>query len=156
MARHRIPLAIAAAVLAVAGLAGPAAADDDRSRLGRAIPPIEEAPPATSCRVIDFESARVRTLPTVPPRHVLVVRGEKPYLNMQVNLVPLVYIRQPEYWGIEVVGCLPEVGLPAVGDYVVKLDLEGTIGTRGIEVIGANRSKKIDIPASGRSSNRPS
>lgn len=153
MTRHRIPLAIAAAVLAVAGLAGPAAAGpaaaaDDRSPrlVGRAIPPTEAPPPATDCRVIDFKSARVRTLPTVPPRHVLVVRGEKPYLNMQVTLVPLVYIRQPEYWGIEVIGCLPEVGLPALGDYRVKLDLEGTIGTRGIEVIGANRSQKIDIP----------
>ena len=149
MARHRIPLAITAAALAVTGLAGPAAANDDRSTrlVGQAIPPTEAAPPATDCRVIDFKSARVRTLPTVPPRHVLVVRGEKPYLNMQVNLVPLVYIRQPEYWGIEVVGCLPEVGLPAIGDYVVKLDLEGTIGTRGIEVIGANRSQKINLPA---------
>jgi hypothetical protein len=147
MARHRIPLVIAAAVLAVAGLAGPAAADDDRSRLGRAIPPIEEASPATNCRVIDFESAQVRTLPTVPPQRALVVRGEKPYLNMQVNLVPLVYIRQPEYWGIEATGCLPGVGLPAVADYVVKLDLEGTIGTCGIEVIGADHSEKIDIPA---------
>lgn len=149
MARHRIPLTIAAAVLALAGLAGLAAANDDRSPrlVGQAIPPTEEAPPATDCRVIDFKSARVRTLPTVPPRHVLVVRGEKPYLNMQVNLVPLVYIRQPEYWGIEVVGCLPEVGLPAVADYVVKLDLEGTVGTRGIEVIGTNHSEKIDIPA---------
>lgn len=148
MVRRRIPLAIAAAVLAVAGLAGPAAAADDRSpRVGQAIPPTEEASPATDCRVIDFTSARVHTLPTVPPRHVLVVRGEKPYLNMQVDLVPLIYIRQPEYWGIEVIGCLPEVGLPAVGDYVAKLDLEGTIGTRGVEVIGASRSQKIDIPA---------
>lgn len=146
MTRHRIPLTIAAAALAVAGLAGPAAADNDRSRLGQAIPTTEQAPPATNCRVIDFESAQVRTLPTVPAQHVLVVRGEKPYLNMQVNLVPLVYIRQPEYWGIEVTGCLPEVGLPAVGDYRVKLDLAGTIGTRGIEVIGANRSEKIDVP----------
>jgi hypothetical protein len=73
-------------------------------------------PTPQSCRVIDFESAQVFTLPTVPPRHVLVVRGEKPYFNMQVNLIPLVYIQEPEYWGIEVVGCLPEVGLPAVAN----------------------------------------
>lgn len=102
-------------------------------------------PTPQSCRVIDFEFAQVFTLPIVPPRHVLVVRGEKPYFNMQVNLIPLVYIQQPEYWSIEVVGRLPEVGLPAVAPYVVELDLDGTIGTSGIEVIGANRSKKIDI-----------
>lgn len=138
MARLRIPLAIAVAVLAVVvGLAGPAAANYQPAA----------APPSANCHMIDFEVAQVMTLRTVPPRHVLVVRGEKPYFNMQVNLVPLVYIQQPEYWGIEVVGCLPEVGLPAFAPYTVKLDLEGTIGTRGVEVIGANRSEKIDIPA---------
>lgn len=103
-------------------------------------------PTPQSCRIIDFETARVIILESFPPRHVLVVSGEKPYFNMEVSLSPLVYIRQPEYWGIEVVGCLPEVGLPALAPYVVRLDLAGTIGTRGIEVIGANRSEKIEIP----------
>ncbi len=104
-------------------------------------------PTPQSCRVIDFDSAQVVTLRTRPPRHVLVVSGEKPYFNMEVSLSPLVYIKQPEYWGIEVVGCLPEVGLPTVTPYVVRLDLNGTIGTCGIEVIGASRSEKIDIPS---------
>ncbi len=102
-------------------------------------------PTPQSCRVIDFDSAQVITLPTQPPRYVLVVSGNKPYLNLEVSLTPLVYIRQPEYWGIEVVGCLPEVGLPAVVPYVVRRDLTGTVGTCGIEVIGASRSDKIDI-----------
>jgi hypothetical protein len=98
--------------------------------------------------VIDFKSAQLHTSPTVPPRYVLVVRGEKPYLNMQVKLIPLdiVYIRALEYWGIEVVGCLPAVDLPAVGAYVAKRELNGPMGTRGIEVIGANHSEKINIP----------
>ena len=140
MARHRIPLMIATAVLAVMGLAGTAAAN----------PRSPSPPPASNCRVIDFESAQVLTSPTVPAQHVLVVRGKKPYSNMEVTLTPLVYIRQPEYWGIEVVGCLPEVGLPVVADYAVKLDLDGTIGTRGIDVIGATHSEKIDIPGKPR------
>lgn len=106
-------------------------------------------PTPQSCRVIDFDSARVVTLRTFPPRHVLVVSGEKPYFNMAVSLSPLVYIQQPEYWGVEVVGCLPEVGLPAIAPYVVSLELAGTIGTRGIEVIGASRSEKIDIATYG-------
>jgi hypothetical protein len=105
-------------------------------------------PPAQSCRVIDFNTAQVVTLRSAPPKHVLIVSGEKPYLNMEVSLVPLVYIRQPDYWGIEVVGCLPEIGLPATAPYVVRLDLASTIGTHGIEVIGANRTEKIDIPSS--------
>ncbi|MGH3805583.1 MAG: SSI family serine proteinase inhibitor [Pseudonocardiaceae bacterium] len=102
-------------------------------------------PTPQSHRVIDFDSAQVVTLRTRPPRYVLVVSGEKPYFNMEVSLSPLVYIRQPEYWGIEVVGRLPEVGLPTVTPYVVQLDLAGTIGTIGIDVIGASRSEQIDI-----------
>ena len=104
-------------------------------------------PTLQSCRVIDFDSARVVTRPADPPRHVLVVRGDKPFFDMAVSLSPLVYVRQPEYWGIEVVGCLSELGLPVVTPYVVTLELTGTIGTRGIEVIGASRSERIDIHA---------
>jgi hypothetical protein len=107
---------------------------------------LQTLPIPQSCRVISFDSARVVTLPTRPPRRVLIVSGEKPYFNMKVFLSPLVYIQRPEYWGIEVIGCLPEIGLPAVAPYVVTLDLVGTIGTRGIEVIGASRSEKIDVP----------
>lgn len=140
MARHRILLAIAAAIVSALSLGVPAAAAD------RAIQQTPTEPPGTSCRVIDFESAKVVRSSTVPAQYVLLVSGEKPYLNMQIELVPLIYIRQPEYWGIEVVGCLPEIGLPAIGRYEVKLDITGTIGTRGIEVIGASRSEKIDIP----------
>jgi Subtilisin inhibitor-like len=109
-------------------------------------PAFQALPTSQSCRLIDFDSAKVITLRTLPPRHLLVVSGQKPYFNMTVSLSPLVYIKQPEYWGIEVVGCLPEFGLPVVTPYVESLDLAGTIGTCGIEVIGANRSEKIDIP----------
>jgi hypothetical protein len=107
---------------------------------------LQALPTPQSCRLIHYDSARVVTLPTRPPRRVLIVSGEKPYFNMTVFLSPRVYIQQPEYWGIEMVGCLPGIGLPAVAPYVVTLDLAGTIGTRGIEVIGASRSEKIDMP----------
>jgi Subtilisin inhibitor-like len=110
-------------------------------------PAFQALPTVQSCRVIDFDSAQVVTLEIQPPRHVLVVSGQKPYLNMNVSLSPLVYISQPEYWGIEVVGCLPGLGLPAVVPYVVSLDLNGTISTQGIEVIGASRSQRFDIPS---------
>lgn len=66
---------------------------------------------------------------------------------MEVDLIPLVYIRQPEYWGIEVTGCLPAgIGLPTTAPYIASLPLNGIIGTRGIEVIGATRSEKISVP----------
>ena len=105
----------------------------------------EALPKSSSCRLIDFEKAEVRP-GIVSGTYILIVQGIKPYLNMQVNLIPLVYIRQPEFWGIEVTGCLPGgIGLPATEPYTVVLPLNGTIGTKGIEVIGANCSQKIPV-----------
>jgi hypothetical protein len=67
---------------------------------------------------------------------------------MEVQLEPLVFIRQPEFWGIEVVGRLPGgIGLPALAPYDVTIPLNGITGTKGIEVIGASRSKKIKVPS---------
>ncbi|MFC5824917.1 hypothetical protein [Nonomuraea insulae] len=102
-------------------------------------------PPATSVRLIDFDEARV--VPgIVPNTFILVVSGTKPYLNMKVRLSPLVYIRQPEFWGIEVVGSLPGVGLPATAPYTVSIPLDGILGTKGIEVIGATTRKTFEVP----------
>jgi len=108
--------------------------------------PMLELPAPQSSRLIDFERVKIITLESFPPQLVLVVAGTKPYLNMEVTLQPLVYIRQPEYWGIEVVGTLPGgIGLPATAPYQVSLALGGNIGTAGIEVIGATRSERRDI-----------
>lgn len=113
--------------------------------------PVEPAdlqglPPAQSSRRIGFERAEVLTLESDPPQYLLTVSGTKPYLNMDLELAPLVYIRQPEYWGIEVVGSLRGVGLPTISSYTVSLPLTGFIGTQGIEVIGAERSVTIEVP----------
>lgn len=111
-----------------------------------AIEYFEKLPPAQSQRLIDFDTIEIVTLESFPPQFVLVVRGVKPYLNMKVNLVPLVFVRQPEFWGIEVVGQLPGIGLPALAPYTVSIALSGITGTEGIEVIGANKSVKEFIP----------
>ncbi|MFC4119120.1 hypothetical protein [Nonomuraea zeae] len=104
-----------------------------------------ELPQSASVRLIDFEEARV--VPgIVPNSFILIVSGTQPYLNMKVSLSPLVYIKQPEYWGIEVVGSLPGIGLPATAPYTVSLPLDGILGTKGIEVIGANNRKTFDVP----------
>ncbi len=102
-------------------------------------------PPAESCRLIDFDRVEIAVLESFPPQHVLTVTGTKPFLNMEVDLVPLVFVRQPEYWGIEVVGCLRGIGLPALAPYTVSMPLDGFVGTEGIEVIGATRSEKIEV-----------
>jgi hypothetical protein len=94
---------------------------------------------------IEFDEARV-TPGTAPGAYVLTVSGTKPYANMEVRLSPLVYIRQPDYWEIQVVGTLPGIGLPALAPYTVSLPLDGVLGTKGIEVIGDTRRMAFDIP----------
>jgi hypothetical protein len=107
----------------------------------------EDLPKADSVRLVDFGSAEVLTLESLPPQFLLVVTGTKPFLNMEVELVPLVFVRRPEYWGVEVVGRLPGgIGLPALTPYTVSTNLSGITGTEGIEVIGATRSEKIRVP----------
>jgi hypothetical protein len=113
--------------------------------LGSLDPEFARQPVAESVRLIDFEHAEVRP-GFLPGTYILVVSGTKPYLNMQVDLSPLVYIRQPEYWGIEVIGSLPGIGLPALAPYTVSLPLDGIRGSIGIEVIGANQTQLIDLP----------
>lgn len=101
-------------------------------------------PASQSVRLIDFERAEVYP-GFLPGTYILVVSGTKPYVTMQVSLSPLVYVRQPEYWGIEVIGSLPGMGLPVLAPYTVSLPLGGILGTIGIEVIGANKRKQIAI-----------
>ena len=73
---------------------------------------LQALPPSSSCRLIDFDKAEA--VPGIIPKtFFLIVSGTKPWITMQVELHPLIYIRQPDYWGIEVVGCQSGIGLPA-------------------------------------------
>ena len=64
---------------------------------------------------------------------------------MDVKLVPLVYVQQSDYWGIELVGCISGVTLPTDAPFTVSMPLDGVRGTEGIEVIGSTDSKKIQV-----------
>jgi hypothetical protein len=105
----------------------------------------ETLPPPTMCRLIDFKTVHV--VPGfVPKTFFLIVSGEKPWASMTVQLVPRIYIVQPDYWGIEVVACQHGFGIPIQVPYSVTLDISHTLGKAGIEVIGATRSEKIKVP----------
>ena len=114
-----------------------------------------DAEPAKSCRLlrrtIDETKAEASVVPgTVSNTFILIVKGKKPYLNMKVFLSPLTYVRQPEYWGIEVLGCVPGIMLPAIGVYDEFLPLDGIRGTKGIEVVWADgETERIDVPPTG-------
>ncbi len=98
---------------------------------------------AQSCRVIGFESARIDA--GFVNGFFLTVSGTKPDLNMDVDLRPVQYIRQPEYWAWEVVGCMNGIGLPTEAPFAVTVELRGAVGTKGIEVVGAGSKKRFDI-----------
>lgn len=105
-------------------------------------------PPSKSTGLIDFETAAVISPMIYPPQPRLVVTGAKPYPGMTVELVPLTYMRQPEYWGIEVIGSsrgLVPVHLPAPMPYTVELDIRGVTGTIGVEVIGASHTEQLPL-----------
>jgi hypothetical protein len=112
------------------------------------VPQSDSEPAAGSSRLIDFERAETVSLMIYPPPPpMLIVSGQKPFANMEVTLNPLRYVQKPEYWGIEVIGTMPAIGQPAIVPYVVELDLTGLMGTKGVEVIGASHTERIDLPA---------
>ena len=98
-----------------------------------------------SIRRINFKTAQV--VPGfLPNTYFLVVSGTKPCINMYVHLSPLIYVKKPEYWGIEVLGTLTGPCLTAVAPYHTFIPLAGITGTKGVEVIGATISKKLPVP----------
>lgn len=107
---------------------------------------LDQSKAASSSRVINYDSAEVVT-GIVPGTYFLVVSGEAPCLNMNVALVPLIYVHCPEYWGIEVVGTLPGgFCLTALRPFTVSIPLAGIIGAKGIEVIGSVKKERFDLP----------
>jgi hypothetical protein len=96
-------------------------------------------------RIIAFESAQV--VPgIVNGTHFLVVSGQAPCLNMEVSVVPLIYVSCPEFWEIEVVGTLPSgFCLPAIRQYTVTIPLTGIVGSKGVEVVGANGRERFEV-----------
>jgi hypothetical protein len=110
------------------------------------VPPEEPA-----SRLIDFEQAVCVSQMSFPPRPVLVVSGHKPLPTTEVSLVPLVYISQPQYWGIQVVGAVdadgprPTQPIANAWEYQVQIDLQGVTGTEGVEVIGASHTERLAV-----------
>lgn len=102
-------------------------------------------PASESCRLVDFESIDV-TPGIIPDTYFLTVKGTAPCLNMKVSLSPLMYVRCPDFWGIEVVGCLPQgICLTALRRYEETIPLSGITGSEGIEVVGANKRDKRKV-----------
>ena len=101
-------------------------------------------PNTETCKIIHFSETAIRP-GIVNDTYILIVSGTKAYINIDVRLSPRFYPKQPEYWAIEVVGCLTGIALPATAPYQVVIPLDGIRGTEGIEVKGASPCKEIKI-----------
>ena len=100
--------------------------------------------------LIDFVRAEVISPMIYPPQPRLVVSGVKDHPDNEVTLVPLLYVSQPSYYGIQVVATAtadgPHASQPIANvPYSVELDLASTCGTDGVEVIGATKTERIDV-----------
>jgi hypothetical protein len=106
---------------------------------------LDETIDATSGRVVAYEKADV--IPGfVSGTFLLVVSGQVGCWNMEVALTPVIYIRCPDYWEIEVVGTMPGgFCLEAIKPYVVTIPLSGITGSKGIEVVGANKREQFQV-----------
>jgi hypothetical protein len=97
---------------------------------------------------LDFDVAEIETLESFPPQHVLRVAGVAPHADTTVELRLEPRPAGP-YRRVEVVGFLRGTGRRRPGPYEVRLALpEPGGGQRGIEVVGATRRERLELPAS--------
>lgn len=102
------------------------------------------AAPPSSCQLVEFEQAIVTSIE--PGGRLLVVRGTAPSARMEILLSHRAYSDTPDWWGIEVVGALPGgVCLTETRRFEVAISLDGIEGQRGIEVIGASTTSRIEL-----------
>lgn len=102
------------------------------------------ATPPSSCRLVDFEQAFVASIE--PGGRLLIVRGIAPSSRMDIFLSHRLYADTPDWWGIEVVGAQPGgVCLTEALNFEAAIPLENIQGRKGIEVIGANGSTRIEL-----------
>lgn len=79
----------------------------------------------------------------------LTVSGLKPYTNMEVSLSHEAYNRRPAYWRTLVIGCVKNgLVLPLATPYYITMNLDRFVGTKGVEVVGASRSVRREVPRS--------
>jgi hypothetical protein len=79
----------------------------------------------------------------------LTVSGIKPYTNMEVSLSRQPYSSKPPYWRSVVVGCVKNfLVMPVPTPYYITVPLTEFVGTKGVEIVGASRSMRRNVPRS--------
>jgi hypothetical protein len=109
------------------------------------------AAPGKSGRVnaADFDSAELRAGPTLGQGLYLIVSGPAPKSGANVRLLPVLGDPEPEYRKIELAWEAHAANdhnvSMGVERYEKSMPLSGLSGTKGIELVGANGTKKFNL-----------
>ena len=96
-----------------------------------------------TCGLVDFDKWSVRE-GLIPKTWFLTVSGRVASTSLRVQLMPVIYTRQPEHWEIQVVACTPPIALPIEADFNLTISVTSFMGTKGIEIVGATRKVPWD------------
>jgi hypothetical protein len=113
--------------------------------------PIDPFPVASeyrshTCGLLDYDAFDVRP-GFVNDSYILAVFKKDHDSRIIPSLNPRVYITRPEYWEIELIGCLSGIVPPKnPAAFPLALGLDGCMGTKGIKLIGATRSDQWSLP----------
>ena len=107
---------------------------------GKAVAPANEL---KACSLIDFDKWDVRE-GFVAGTWFLTVWGKLPAASIRVQLMPVLYVRKPKHWEIQVVGCVPPVVPPVTGEFIETISITSFMGTKGIKIVGATRVEEWD------------
>jgi hypothetical protein len=132
--------AVAAAAFLASALATPAEATISSDTTARVTTDAIDS----QCVLVSFDSASL-VPDSATKRITLVVTGTSVSSNVKIELRPSIYIQQPDYWTIKVFGCTSGIGLPVLTSYTAKLDVTGTVGKIGVEVLGTNGSLLLPL-----------
>ena len=106
-------------------------------------------------QIIDFEKAELRRMPFQDSLY-LWVKGRLPAQGFDARLAPRIYKNgRPDYWAIEVAAFSSLVAANDSGDahslsgdslmFERSVPLTGITGLKGVTVIGANHTQRIEI-----------
>jgi len=145
--RRGIPCLVAGFCLTfltgLTALAGPIL---DKSNAARLMVPVWSL--TGECYPIDFDGVDIEWY-SGRGVYQLTVTGVKQYMNMDVSLSHEAYSGRPAYWRTLVIGCVKNgLVLPLAAPYYLTMNLDQFVGSKGVEIVGASRRVRRDVPKS--------
>ncbi len=98
-----------------------------------------------TCGLLDYDSFQV--IKGFTGEYILIVEKKDPDPLINPQLIPLIYVDKPDYWEIQVIGCRIGIVPPTtLNTWPLSLGLTNFMGKKGIELVGATRADKWDLP----------